>query len=86
MDNARLKKQDLYWARKFDQSKAKGKIDVDGFLKKLKTVYRRNLPVSNFAKKLLDYGLENGHVSLNNVLNRKRVKMELLGEDKKQKK
>ena len=82
MDNPRLKKQDLYWAKKFDKSNATGKLDIDDFLKNLKSIYRRKLPVANFMKKLLDYGLENGHLALSNMLKRKRVRMELLGEDK----
>ena len=83
LENPRLKKKDIYWARKFDMSKSKSKLDVDRFLEKFKKVYRRNLPVSSFTKKILDYGLENGHQALNNMLKRKRVKMEILGEDKK---
>ena len=82
MDNPRLNKNDLYWARKFDKSKSKNNLDIDNFLQDFKKIYRRNLPAAGFMKKVLDYGIENGHLSLNNMLNRKRVKNELLGEDK----
>ena len=76
IDNYKLRKKDPILAKELDEVSGKS-IDPEEFFKKLRFLFntKANLPAVKFLKKILDYGLSEGHQQLLRSLKNKRMKM-----------
>jgi len=76
VENFKSRKKDPILARAIDEAPSK-EIDPEEFFKEIRRLFntKANLPAVKFLKKILDYGLANGHVQLLRDLKNKRMKM-----------
>ena len=86
LDNPRLRgKQDKWWFDNLDDGNGAGALEIEDVIKQLKVIMQRDLPVLPILQKVLNYGVANGYTALNRILEKGRVKMTLLQEEKKNK-
>jgi len=83
LDNPRMRKNDLWWARKIDSIKERNEIDTKDLLKNIRSLLRRNYPTAKFLKKILDYGVQNGFMALSRTLEMNKVRVNITGEKEK---
>lgn len=78
-DNPRIKRPDIYWARIMDKSEPRS-IELKDLFKNIRIILKRKYPVSELLRKILDYGLLNGHFALNRVISKGRIRFDILKE------
>ena len=80
LDNQRVRKPIVWWLTKLDKGEGAGAVDFQDMIKKIKIMLKRDLPAARFLKMILDYGISNGHIALNRLLEKGRAKMTLMKE------
>lgn len=82
IDNRRKRKPDRFWAVSIDKGEGAGSLgNLNDLIKSLKFIFRMELPTAGFIRKILDYGVNNGYVALNRVLENNQVRMRILKEN-----
>ena len=78
IDNPRMRKPIRYWLDRIDKGEGAGDIDFNEMIKKIKQMIKMDMPAVRFLKMLLDYGVNQGHVGLNRILEKGRAKVTLM--------
>ena len=79
--NPRIRKTDKYWATMMDKGEGAVASDPMEQVKAIRVVLTRELPVAAFLKKILDFGLENGHIAMDRLLAKNKVRITLLKQE-----
>jgi len=76
VENFKSRKKDPILSRAIDEAPTK-EVDPEEFYKKIRVLFKtkKNLPAVKFLRKILDYGVSNGHMQLLRDLKNKRMKM-----------
>lgn len=78
IDMPRLRKPIRFWLDKLDKGEGAGAMDFNEMIQKMKKMIKMDLPAARFLKLLLDYGIAQGHVALNRILEKGRAKITLM--------
>lgn len=79
----RLRKPDLFWALKLDKGEGSINRPYNETLQDIKFILRRDLPVSIFLRKLLDYGITKGVTTFNRMIENEMLKSVFLPAERK---
>jgi len=80
-DSPRMRKPIRWWLTSLDKGEGAGAIDFNDMIRKLNIMLKRDYPATRFLKLVLDYGLANGPIALNRILEKGRAKVTLMRED-----
>jgi hypothetical protein len=81
IDNPRVRRPIRYWLDRIDKGEGAGPMDFNDMITSLKKIIKMDLPSAKYLKMLLDFGLSEGYIALNRLLEKGKAKITLMKEE-----